>query len=111
MRPFGETKKQNDESLCLKWTISYHCERSRFITWYRSHALNLVMSREFSTVITKKKKVVRFEGIVQSDSSVEQMVYFVRGLKRRNRSRAPEKEASREARWYTLFEGRMVENY
>ena len=32
------------------------------------------------------KEVVSFEGVVKSDSSVEQMVYFVRGLKRRSRA-------------------------
>ena len=33
-----------------------------------------------------KKEVVSLEGVVKSDSSVEQRVYFLRGLQRRSRA-------------------------
>ena len=49
------------------------------------------------------KEVVNLEGVVKSDSSVEQKVYFVRKLQRRSQASINERlfEGS-----ITLFEGR-----
>ena len=54
--------------------------KSWFLTWYQSHALNLAMSIESSNI---EQKIVNLEDVVKSDSSVEQMVYFIRGLQRK----------------------------
>ena len=41
---FWGSPKQNHESLCSKWTISYTIVKSRVrLTWFQSHALNLVV--------------------------------------------------------------------
>ena len=70
MRPFGEAKKQNHESLCSKWTISYCCGGSWFLTWYQSYALYLAMSIESSNIEQRSCEPRR--GVVKSDSSVKQ---------------------------------------
>ena len=31
---FWGSPKQSHESLCSKWTISYHCRDTLFLTWY-----------------------------------------------------------------------------
>ena len=53
MRPFGEAVSKTMRVYCSKWTISYHCGDSLFLTWYQSHALNLVMTIESSNVEQK----------------------------------------------------------
>ena len=61
------------------------------------------------------KEVVSLEDVVNSDSSVEQRVYFVRGLQKRSRASIKGRlfEGSiglREALWCNLFEGRIDED-
>jgi len=58
------------------------------------------------------KEVVGLKGVVKSDSSVEQKVYFVRGLQKRSRVLIKRRLFEgfiglREALWCTLFEERI----
>ena len=62
------------------------------------------------------KEVGSLKGVVKSDSSVEQKVYFVQGLQRKSQASIKGRlfEGSigrRESLWCTLFEGRIVEDY
>ncbi|XP_023536756.1 transcription factor bHLH94-like isoform X1 [Cucurbita pepo subsp. pepo] len=41
--------------LSVKVSLSYHCEESLFLTWYQSHALNLVMIIESSEVMSHER--------------------------------------------------------
>ena len=68
------------------FTISYHCGGSLFLTWYQSHALNLIMSIESSSVeqisntLSKHPTCFDNESVVKGDSSVKQRVHSVRGF-------------------------------